>query len=80
MSNLLALNVLKTCPMVCSPVGATLTRRRASYAFRISLHLRRYNHTGIAISEKCFSLVVIAPVLGKISGPTLNEAEYDTKN
>lgn len=29
---------------------------------------------------KCFSLVVIAPVLGKISGPTLNEAEDETKN
>ena len=36
-----------------------------------------YRHSD---KRKCFSLVVIAPVLGKISGPTLNEAEYDTKN
>ena len=45
--------------------------------FITSKEVESYRHSD---KRKCFSLVVIAPVLGKISGPTLNEAEYDTKN
>lgn len=45
--------------------------------FITSKEVQSHRHSD---KRKFFSLVVIAPVLGEISGPTLNEAEYDTKN